>query len=253
MAKTKKITSLKNLLDATVAGITLKAAAKTAPTPKPVKLSGTAARMLALGAGNTTDPRVVPAADYGKGTGKIVNSLLNRALVVKLRADHTQFVVEREGQTAYSIQVTNLGFAAVNLEPTEADGPDPVAAFAKAGCMPKSYHDLYMAQGGGCADTIDKAMKDAFLTGSRTITTKGKDGKSQIRSEAALDLEAMEVWGREIGLWNDKWASLNPGMKRMNLTNRVRAAVRRGVEIKLTAKQGNAKGKSVTLTVPAKA
>lgn len=223
----------------------------TRTTTKPVKLSGTAARMLALGAGNTANPRVVPAGDYGKGTAKTVDSLLNRALVVKLRADHEAFVVERESGK-FSLQVTNAGFAAVNLEPTEADGPDPVAALAKAGVMGKNYHDLYMAQGGGCADPIDKAMKDAFLTGSRTITTKGKDGKEQTRSEAALDLEAMEAWGREIGLWNDKWAGLNPGMKRMNLTNRVRAAVRKGTEIKLTAKQGGSKGKAVTLIVPAK-
>lgn len=220
---------------------------------KQIKLNDVARRILVGGIQNSAEPRVVPAIDFGRTPiAKTVDSLLNRSLLVRLRADHACMVIERDGKE-WSLQVTDAGFAACNMEPTEADGPDPVAAGARAGCMPKKYHDLYMAQGGGCADPIDRAMKDAFLTASREVTARDKDGRTTTRTEAALDCAAMARWGREIGLWNDRWDSLNPGMQRMNLTNRVRAAVRKGAKIELRIKQGKGKGTTVRLEVAPKA
>lgn len=99
---------------------------------------------------------------------------------------------------------------------------------AMAGVMVRSYHDQYMAQGGGCADNIDLEMRAAFMTKSRDVQTK-----KGVRAEPALDTEALANWGTAIGLWNPRWEQLNPGMRRMNLANRVRSAVRKGAEIEL--------------------
>lgn len=86
----------------------------------------------------------------------------------------------------------------------------------KSGVMTLSYHQIYTINGGGCGDTLDAEMR-AFFTGT--------DG---------LDVEALEQFGREVGLWNPSWAGLNPGMKRMNLANRLRGYLRRNPEAEIT-------------------
>lgn len=181
-----------------------------------------------------TSERIIgPMAEQPKA--KDVRSALERKFIVPCRPDTAALVVDGR-----SFLLTNAGYTALGQPVPE--GEDPAARFAKAGVMVKSYHDRYMAQGGGCADTIDIAMKDAFLTLTRDVpTAKGT------RSEAALDVAAMREWGVAIGLWNDKWDRLNPGMQRMNLTNRVRSAVRKGADIKLKMRQGERKGKTVRL------
>lgn len=98
--------------------------------------------------------------------------------------------------------------------------PKPIRA--KVGVMVASYHSRYMAQGGGSADTLDLAMRDAFLT----RVTEHAD-------KPQLDVAALRAWGESLGLWNVKWDSLNPGMMRMNLTNRVRAHLRKGNSVNL--------------------
>lgn len=42
------------------------------------------------------------------------------------------------------------------------------------------------------------------------------------------------------GVWNDRWATLNVGMVRMNLGNRLRAAARKGTGVKWPAEAGPA-------------
>lgn len=175
-----------------------------------------------------------------KGVTKALQGLLTRELVVTTRSDTEMLTADIEG-IARSFLITNAGLAAMQVDPAEY-GVDPALGKAKAGVMGKNYHDLYMAQGGGCADTIDMAMKDAFMTGSRTVQTKKGE-----RSEPALNVEAMAKWGKEIGLWNPNWERLNPGMQRMNLTNRVRSVVNKGVKIKLKMLQGERKGKTIEL------
>jgi len=214
---------------------------------KPVKLNDTQRRILALGIGEESKhDRLVPVLEAKKLKAN-VESLLTRGLLAAFRPDHEALVIETGGAER-SFLVTNAGFTAMNTEVGPEHGDDPANKAAKAGVMGKSYHDLYMAQGGGCADPIDHAMKDAFLTLSRTVQTKKGE-----RSEPALDTVAMAKWGREIGLWNDRWDALNPGMQRMNLTNRVRSAVRHGKEIKVRSASGDTKGKMVTLTVASRA
>lgn len=93
----------------------------------------------------------------------------------------------------------------------------------KRGVMVRSYHDEYMANGGGCGDNVDETMRDEFTTVTTEKTPKGK----KEREVRTLDVAALKKWGKQVGLWNDGWADLNPGMMRMNLANRVRAAIRK--------------------------
>lgn len=167
---------------------------------------------------------------------KTIKTMIEKGWIVPTRQDADG--LQHEGK---SFLLTNNGFIAID-RPVPEGSEDPAARFAKAGVMTKSYHDRYMAQGGGCADTIDMAMKDAFLTLSRSVPTK-----TGTRSEPALDVVAMREWGVAIGLWNDKWDRLNPGMQRMNLTNRVRSAVRKGADIKVKLRNGERKGKTIRL------
>lgn len=103
--------------------------------------------------------------------------------------------------------------------------PDPKQPRFRCGVVPAGWHGKATSFGGGCSDDIDLEMRDTFLT-----RCTDKSDKPQ------LDVEALRQWGEEIGLWNPKWEALNPGMQRMNLTNRVRAAIRKGTEIVLNGK-----------------
>ena len=80
----------------------------------------------------------------------------------------------------------------------------------KCGVMVASYHDRYEhnPHGPGCGDGLDVAMRDAF-------TTPG-----------GVNVEALRECGMTLALWHPAWDPLNPGMKRMNLTNRMRAWLR---------------------------
>lgn len=133
-------------------------------------------------------------------------------------------------QSEYGPSIKCSAFEAVIVSSvlmTEAD-LEIKARRMNAGVMVRSYHDRYMAQGGGCADTIDFAMKQAFMTKSREVQTK-----KGIRAEPALDTVELRLWGIAIGLWNPAWEIRNGGMQRMNLANRVRSRVRKGETIEL--------------------
>lgn len=98
----------------------------------------------------------------------------------------------------------------------------PKIVRARCGVVPARWHAMATANGGGCADNIDLAFREAFLT---LVTDKS--------DKPQCDVAALRNWGGEIGLWNTKWEIRNPGMQRMNLVNRVRAAIRKGAEISL--------------------
>lgn len=123
-------------------------------------------------------------------------------------------------------------------EPKLDEDGNPIEV-EKRGVMLKSFHDEYMANGGGCGDNVDETMREEFTTSSTGKTKNGKD-----KTVETLNVDELEKWGRKIGLWNDGWSSLNPGMRRMNLSNRVRAAIRK--------EPGSIKLKGTVLTVPAK-
>lgn len=98
----------------------------------------------------------------------------------------------------------------------------------KCGVMNTSYHAKYShnPHGPGSGDELDRGMRDAF---------NGKhDGKTQI------DVEALRVTGEANNVWNPSWVSLNPGMRRMNLANRLRALLRnKQGDVRLLDRDGN--------------
>lgn len=86
----------------------------------------------------------------------------------------------------------------------------------KSGVMVKGYHDAYTANGGGCGDGLDRALRDALgsLAGD-------------------IDVTRLREIGEAHDVWNEAWENLNPGMQRMNLTNRLRARLRNEVEFQV--------------------
>ena len=86
----------------------------------------------------------------------------------------------------------------------------------KSGCMDQYFHDLYTANGGGCGDTLDATLRDHLL---------GAEG---------IDLQLLRVVADANNLWNSRWESLNPGMQRMNLSNRLRAILRNSSTAQVT-------------------
>ncbi len=79
------------------------------------------------------------------------------------------------------------------------------------GVMVASYHDRYEhnPHGPGCGDGLDCAMRDLFTD-----------------TDTGVDVKRLQACGERLELWNPAWETLNPGMKRMNLTNRIRAWLR---------------------------
>ncbi len=98
------------------------------------------------------------------------------------------------------------------LEPEapEADDEDENTGRLRSGVMPIDYHRLYTQNGGGCGDTLDREMREAFL------------------KPTGLDTEALQTWAKSVGhsLWKSEYETLNPGMQRMNFANRLRAYLR---------------------------
>jgi hypothetical protein len=91
------------------------------------------------------------------------------------------------------------------------------------GVMVKSYHDIYShnPHGPGCGDRVDIEMRNAIMVPTA-------DGKGTMVDEAAL-----RKIGEDAGLWREKWNGLNVGMRRMNLTNRIRGLLRNNPEAKV--------------------
>lgn len=163
---------------------------------------------------------------------KTLAKLIDMKLVALVQAKLETAIFEQEDKTTKSLVITNEGLKARGTEDITEFGEDPSKGKRMAGVMVKSYHDIYMAQGGGNADNVDTTMREVFMTKSREVPTK-----KGVRAEPALDVDALRNWGVEIGLWNDRWDALNPGMRRMNLANRVRGAIRNGKEIELKGKK----------------
>lgn len=104
----------------------------------------------------------------------------------------------------------------------EAQEEAPVVRL-RCGVMPARHHAKYTAQGGGCADGLDTAMRETF--------TDPKEG---------TDVDGLVATAKHNGIWNPAWASLNPGMIRMNTANRLRGLLRRGKEVTLLPTGGMA-------------
>lgn len=175
-------------------------------------------------------PAVLPGVDP-RAFGSAVSALVKAGALVAVDGQPDSFV--RNG-TSFALAPTEDEEAAVgSIEAflRAMAGPQPKASKAKVGVVPAWWHSKATRFGGGCSDDIDLAMRDAFLT-----RATDKSDKPQ------LDVDALRAWGESIGLWRDKWDRLNPGMQRMNLTNRVRAAIRNGATIELNGETFSDRG-----------
>jgi len=95
----------------------------------------------------------------------------------------------------------------------------------RSGVMVLKYHNAYMNQGGGSGDDLDVAMRDAVLK-------PVKDAKNKF----ALDWNALEDIADRHDVWNPAYKDLNPGMARMNVSNRLRAMLRKGEKVVIRGK-----------------
>ena len=79
------------------------------------------------------------------------------------------------------------------------------------GVMVASYHDRYEhnAHGPGSCDGLDIALRDEYID-----------------PLGGVKVEELRALGEALGLWNANWSSLNNGMQRMNLSNRIRGYLR---------------------------
>jgi hypothetical protein len=87
----------------------------------------------------------------------------------------------------------------------------------KSGVMVKSYHEQYTANGGGNADLLDTTMRDELIV--------------DVDGEPALDRVRLKKEAVRLGVWNERYETLNPGMARMNVANRLRALIRKEGEV----------------------
>lgn len=73
----------------------------------------------------------------------------------------------------------------------------------------------------GCGDNIQRELAAEF------VVDNPETGKPQ------LLLKEFRAWANSYGLWDAKYESLNPGMARMNVGNKVRGRIRNGETIKV--------------------
>lgn len=220
-----------------------------------IKLSDTQTTILQAAMNRPTqdiaiDSNVRPQSFAAGVLGLVSKGLVNR---VAAKTDIDGSYIQKTDTGKYSFVLNTNAYEAMGAEPDETvtvpkpgKGVAKIAAQAepedeetddetgvgKSGVMTLTYHERYMAQGGGSMDDVDQSMRDAFVT---EVTEKytTKKGEERERKVNRVDLVALREWGEEIELWNEAWENLNPGMQRMNLANRVRGAIRNGGHIKL--------------------
>ncbi len=103
------------------------------------------------------------------------------------------------------------------IEGIEWEKPRASNSHARSGVMVIGYHRVYSSNphGPGNGDTLDVSLRDA-------TQALGADGKPT----GAMDSAMLRQIGVDAGLWRDTWEGLNPGMRRMNLANRMRGWLR---------------------------
>ncbi len=99
----------------------------------------------------------------------------------------------------------------------EAAGEDDEEPEPKSVVKPK-YKKAYQPHQHRCGD--DLASR---ITAYVTYPLKGK--------KTRIDLGKLQSLAEANGAWQDRYATINPGMRRMNIANRLRALERQGKEI----------------------
>jgi len=151
------------------------------------------------------------------------------------------FVLNRTEDGLNSVDTfdsTAEALEALERDEVEFEDADEAEGSAKCGVMAKDYHDQYSRNphGPGCGDTIDIEMRDAITV---------MDGKKSRVDEGVL----CQI-GIDAGLWKPSWESLNVGMRRMNLANRIRGLLRNNPEAQVRI--GETTGRFGVVFQPAK-
>lgn len=147
---------------------------------------------------------------------------------VKRAARHGLTIAEENGmfvlvRTADGFRSDEYGSTAEALEEfergeTEFNDPadDEDEGKVSGSVVKETYHRLYSKNpnGPGCGDDLDCSLREAVMI------LFGND------KEPHVDLVRLRMIGEANGLWRGEWERLNPGMQRMNLSNRLRAFLR---------------------------
>ena len=107
--------------------------------------------------------------------------------------------------------------------------------------VPADFRNRYRERGGSCGDDV------ATLLAQHTRGDDGKPDPAKLRALAERN-----------GVWQDRYAALNPGQQRMNDGNRLRAMARRGeaieweeVRTRARAREAEARARSLPTRRPA--
>lgn len=94
----------------------------------------------------------------------------------------------------------------------------------KSGVMKLPYHTRYMNNGGGTGDDLDISLREAVLK-----VAKGE-------KKPTLDVDELRKIAQTHDVWKPEYEDLNPGMQRMNVSNRLRAIGRNGGVVRIKGK-----------------
>jgi len=122
------------------------------------------------------------------------------------------FVTEPYDTTAEALEEFERGEAKFHNPAEDADEETVLSGSV----VKEGYHRAYSANphGPGCGDTLDVSLRDAIM--------RVFEGSKEPR----VDLAILRTIGIQNDLWRGEWERLNPGMQRMNLSNRLRAYLR---------------------------
>lgn len=134
-------------------------------------------------------------------------------------------------------EADDQAFIDAMLSEEEGDEEEDQRNSKVAQAYKKAYAEL-KAQGGsgqGCNDVIDKWMTAQFMRKTivvKTVTNK-KGGQREVkRNVVRLDREGIVAFANENNIFAPKYLTLNNGMLRMDIANKVRSLLAAGKPIK---------------------
>lgn len=96
----------------------------------------------------------------------------------------------------------------------------PPPTVQKGNVIKPQYRPAYKVSN-GCGDNIQKELAAEFLV------------EHPETKEPVLDVKRFKAWAKGYDVWQPKYESLNPGMQRMNVGNRIRGLIRNGATVKV--------------------
>lgn len=153
-------------------------------------------------------------------------------VLIRQVQDHVKSLVKAEAPVLVKAKTGKIAKSAPKAKKSaKTAAGDPQATkktlkTGKSGVMLLPYHTEYMNNGGGNGDQLDVALREAIMS-----VQGPKGGKSIVIMDNLVKI------AKTHGVWNDRYESLNPGMARMNVSNRLRAMVRAGESVVIDGKK----------------